>query len=238
MALKKGKGEKKELAKKEESTEEEKNKSAVKKEEKQLIWFLVIVALILGSFLGGYFYIQSLNKFEYAGIQFEKTREGDLLFYHGRFPLTKNGVIQNYYNIYLRNDPRENEIPIEADLRKINSINNITFSLEPDAGECYGAIIAQTEIGKFFGAPKRFNITSAVNDKETAKTLNLTYAGCENANKNQTVIIIKKSETPSIKQGDNSYCYLINVGECENIKTIERFIMGFLAQLSGNKLLN
>ena len=100
--------------KKEVKTEERVSKKILKRENKQLIWFFSIIAVIFIAFLGGYFYVQESKTFDFAGVKFEKIREFDIDFYHGQIPLFAKGGKTNIYNIYLRNDPRKNKIPIET----------------------------------------------------------------------------------------------------------------------------
>ncbi|MDO8516498.1 MAG: hypothetical protein Q7S33_00070 [Nanoarchaeota archaeon] len=204
------------------------NKPKEDKENKQIIWVIGISLLVILSFLGAYFYAQSLNKFEFAGIKWEKTKLGDLELYHGRFFVGED----QYYNFYLRNDPRQNEIPINATL---NSLYTTTIvSADPAVISCYGASMGQIELSKFLNAVGVSNIQPAVTNLSAAKELNVSYADCSNAI-NKTVILIKKTETPSIGQ-DGKNCYVINVGNCENLKTIERFEVAIIAQGNGEKL--
>ena len=223
----------KKKSKKRNPKQKSKEKKFLQKEDKQLIWFFAIIAIIFIGFLGAYFYVQSLKKFEYAGISFKEEKYGNLKFYHGVFPIIYDGVLYGYYNLYLRNDPRKNNISINT---KFSFNKKIIFSLEPAAGNCYEASLAQVELGKFLRIfPWVREVEGAVNDEEIAKAMNLSYATCEHANENQTIIIVRKSDYPSIgKEKEN--CYYINVGNCENVKAAERFIIGVIAQINNVKV--
>ncbi len=198
--------------------------------ETQLVYVLVTILVVFGAFLGTYFFVQGLKTFEYAGVNFEKIDYQNLELYHGVFPVVFNGQVKSYYNFYLRTDPRKNNIPINTDF---SFSKNIVVSLSPEVGECVGASLSQIELGKFLTAFGIANIKSAVTDPEIAKELDVPYTTCNSASPEQTVIIVQKSENPSIDmESGSSFCYNINVGECENVKTIERFIVGIMAQIN------
>src|SRR3989338_6962849 len=101
-----------------------KGKTSGKKEEKigkkvdntkQLYWifgtmaFLIVVLLISSSVF------QSLNRFEYEGLIFTKERFGEIPVFHHYYFYNYNGQ-QYKFNLYLRNDPRSNEIPINSEI--------------------------------------------------------------------------------------------------------------------------
>ena len=206
-------------------------KKKLNKKDKEILWVLIIAGIILISFLAGYFYVESLKRFEFGGVNFEKIKDGSLVFYHGRFPIIYLGVPQNYYNLYLRNDPRENNILINIDKFKFDK--KVIISTEPGVEVCGGdGVIAIANLAMFLSAfPFIEDVEGAVSYEETAKELNLSFANCSSAI-NQTVILVQKSETPSITQDkQNKACYKINIGDCENIisrpfKAINRWRVG------------
>ena len=77
-----------------------------KQQNKQLIVFFTIMLLCLGGLIGGYLYVQQQNKFSYAGVDFVKGKEGDITFYHGRFPINYQGQTLKVFNLYLRLNPK------------------------------------------------------------------------------------------------------------------------------------
>jgi hypothetical protein len=50
------------------------------------------------------------------------------------------------------------------------------------------------------------------------------------------VLIIRKSDIPSIAAGNKSGCYFLNVGDCQYLETVERYIMGAMAQINNVSL--
>ena len=134
------------------------------------------------------------------------------------------------YNVYFRNDPRENNISV---LAPISFSKNITIAIQPEAGECGSAVMGQIELAKFLKAfPWVKTINSAVANRTVANELNLTYSSCEYASQDHTVIVIRKSNETYIDNGILETCYIIGVGDCKNIETVERFIMATMAQVN------
>jgi hypothetical protein len=204
------------------------------KQDRQLFWVLIIIVVVIASFLATYFYIQSLKKFEFAGIIWVKEDHNGLIIYHSRFPIIHNGILRSYYNLYARNDPRENNISVNA---FYEFYPEVIISNTPEAAECSGAARITGDLSMFLNAiPPILKVSGAVSDKEKADELNLAFANCSSA-VNKTVILIQKSETPSIERGlVNRNCYMINIGNCENTAAVERFIIGFIAQLKNKEI--
>ena len=197
---------------------------------RQLIWILATVGIIFIAFIGGYFYIKSLDKFSYGGVNWEKIKEGSLTLYYSRFQVSTN----QYYNLYLRNDPRENKIPIINTTFKFHS--NVIASLEPDAGNCREATLGQVTLGQFLTGIGVSSVRGALSDEKMAKAMNLTFANCSFATNQTTIILIKKTNETSIQPGENSNCYVINAGDCKNVESIEKFAIGVIAQSKNVKI--
>jgi len=97
---------------------EPKNKGETIKITKRWRVFIVIGAIVafLALFVAYNYY--SAN-FEYLGLNFSKVRFGKLIFYHAEIPLfNQAGEIASYYNLYIRNDPRElRDVPIIGEIK-------------------------------------------------------------------------------------------------------------------------
>lgn len=192
-----------------------------KKQKRQLFWFFAVIVIAFAVFIGTYFLMQSTNKFSYAGVRWEKIKYSNLDLYHANFPLFNNN-----FNFYLRNDPRTNNISVENVTFRIYP--DVMVSIEPEASACYGAIIGQTQLGQFLGYANR-KVISGISEESVAKEMGVPFANCSSAI-NRTVILTQMSDSPSIKQEGN--CYTINVGNCENIATTERFLTAIIAQMN------
>lgn len=200
-------------------------------QEKQLIGFFTIVGLVFAVFLGIYFYIQNLNHFDYVGVEWDKIKFGEMKLYYSQFRLAENLPV---YNAYLRNDPRKNEVNVNASFKFRNKIVIAYSDKETDCGQYdvyLGSVLAQ------FIQAMGSTAEGAVTNKEKALEQNITFADCSTAGKKQSVLIVQPSEISSIERSEeNPDCYYLNTGKCQQIETAEKFIVAVLAQTSGEKL--
>lgn len=206
------------------------------KEEYTLIWMIVWVGIVFAIVIGGYFMSIQMKKFTYAGIQFNEEKYGELNLFHGRFPVIYQGKLYSYYNFYQRVDPRENNISINT---LLSLSKNISVSLEQNASRCGSVMAAQVELGKFVGVfPWVKEVNSGVFDEDVSTATNLTRITCKDANPDQSVYIIRASEIASIEKGERENCFYLNVGNCRNLETVERFIVASIAQINNKTISN
>lgn len=210
---------------KKKSRKKVKRKLIKSKEDKQLAWILIILALIIGGFIVSWFYFQSLKSFEYAGLDWQKEERpgGAFDWYHTSFPTLYNSNQQ--FTLSLRNNPRENNLPVNVDDWKLT--REVIISLEEEASFCNRITLSNAVLTQFITKALGISTKGAVPDLERAEAENKTFANCTSSN--QTVILIQKSEQASIEQEGN--CYKLNIGECENFLTTERFIIAILEEL-------
>lgn len=200
-----------------------------KKENKQLVIIFSFLLVFLASVVITFIYIQQQNNFSYAGLEFRKEKDGQITWYHARFPIIYKEELKNIHNIYLRNNPKKNKIPINTDFKLSREVI-ITF--EPNLTKCDNAIVAQMTLGMFVGAfPWVKNVSGAVTDKETAEREKIVYADCSNATQDLTIIKAKISEKASIEK-ESENCYVLNVANCDYLKVAERYIIGVVAQIN------
>jgi len=200
-------------------------KSLKEAEKKQLFYAVIIMAAILVLFFLIYFMSQQTKKFEYNGFKFEKIMYDKLPLYYTKISITRmDGNIINY-NLYLRNDPRKNNIESDAFVQFMKGA--IFVSLNKDFEKCEDTNLAMTNIGMLFGAIG-LDLRGALDNLEQAEMLERPYVTCENT-KNNTVILYKEAgEAGIIQQGD---CYVINVADCRILNATEAFIMQILSDM-------
>jgi len=199
-------------------------KSVVKRENKQLIWFLVVVIIVFGAFLIPYFWVESNKVFEYVGAEWviEEYAEplGDV--YHGRFPSFTNPDL--FFNVYLRNDPRNNDVDTVGVFNQFKYGGIIAAT--PEANLCRGelprvmfdvASFTKTAIG---AGP----IETGFTDEKLADDTGKRYATCESVN-DRTLIIFDIGEPAVIQDEDNLNCYTIYVEDCDKSEPAEKFII-------------
>lgn len=207
-----------------EATNNEKN--IQNRQIKYIITFMIVLILVIIAVV---WIINGMKKFEYGGLKFEKIMYDKLPLYYGRIPITDvNKEVVNYYNMYLRNDPRElRNIPIEGVIRLMK---NAVISIDSSIEGCEDNGIAGMSLGTFLRAagiktyPGTTNLT-------VAKESNITYATC-NQSENASVIIIKQGTENKITQ-EGTNCYSINFADCEINKAVERFMVATVAHSKG-----
>lgn len=205
-----------------------------KKQNRQLkMIFLVMIFAIFAIFFT-YYLIESTKTFEYIGLDFEKTKVGDIIFYHTKIPIkTITGDVIANYNLYLRNDPRNlKDIPIEGSVRFFN--DRATYvSVNPNVGRCEDANLALVNLGNFM-AGAGIEATGATTDSEVAKEKNMSWIDCRNDTDN--VIVVQESTGNRIhKQTDG--CFLVEFKNCTDmLKVTERFMLGILGNNRGYEL--
>src|SRR3989338_301841 len=75
----------------------------------RLAVFLMLAVLLI-IVLIPYIKLKYIDKFKYNGLEFQKTKLGELVFYSAKFPvISTTGQVIGDYAVNLRNDPRDLE---------------------------------------------------------------------------------------------------------------------------------
>ena len=186
-------------------------KEQVKEENKIMIKIFLAIGIMLVSFFGVWFFMNSLNNFEYKGINFEVVKE--VAPYRTSVPVLYQGI-ETHYNFYFRKDPRELEnVNFDGDLNiKPFMVVNATDSLKC-GGDGVIAIANLANLYKVLG-------TQVIKDQNATCNQNGTYMFLNLAQSNETEI---EQYGPS--------CYQLNVANCEILKTTEKFMVETLARV-------
>jgi len=197
-------------------------KTIVKRESKQLIWFFVIVAVIFASFLGPYFWIESSKTFEYVGADWALESYESLDIYHGRFASLSNPGLT--FNIFLRIDPRENNVLTEGVFDKFK--NGGIISLTPEVDACRGELSrVMLDLASFLKEGVGVgSLKTGSTDKVTALNSDRRYALC-NTVSDRTLVIVDIGEPRVVKSEDHPYCYTIYAKDCNDVSSVEKFIV-------------
>jgi len=191
-------------------------------ETRQLIGFFVIVGVVFALSLALYFYVQSSKTFSYAGAKWvvEKVPGPIKVVYHGRFPML-NGA--NYkYNIFLRNDPRENDVPTEGKFKSFRVGGYI--SLSPEIDKCRGDVSTiMRDLGSFLiSAVGVRTLQAATSSFEVHNQTRRAYATCDT--QGRTVIMMEKGSSSVEQSKTNPFCYTIKVKDCDDTAPVEKFM--------------
>ena len=220
MQMKKGK---------KESKEEKKVEKKENNQEKQVKLFIFgMVALIILIVLA-YFLIQGDKKFEYAGLEFQKGKVGDLTLYFIKIPLNSiTGEVVGYASSYVSEDPRKlTNIPINTQLMLKKEVALAADSKFVE--KCEDSILAATRLSVYLKNTGINPVASTLNKKE-AEELNRNYVNCS-ADSDYSIIAFETAEKDEIAKENN--CYKVNVANCNVMNVTERLMIGVYAHSRG-----
>jgi hypothetical protein len=192
------------------------------KHNREFYWVIGVMAAMIVVLIVASVVFQSLNKFEHDGLTFEKERFGEIPIYHySYFPSNPyTGEVIGKYNLYLRIDPRKNNVPMEGVVQfpfgkfVYVSVNGTGLT------ECEFGRVA---IGNLAGFLTDHDITvkGASPDKEQAELANAKHITCEDKPENVKILIQSGNETRIYK--DVNLCHIIEIADCEVLDAIEKF---------------
>ena len=185
---------------------------------KELYWVLGTMIVLIIVFVVSYFIFSSAKNFEYKGLTFTKEKLGKIDLYHYFYYFDNKGKTYQY-NLYLRKDPRKNNVPITGNI--VFSRGKFTYLSINGTGlvKCEDSTIAIAGLSNLLSS-NFITIKVSTPDEEEAELNNLTYANCETHPERVTILIQEGSETKIEKEG---MCHVISVANCEILEAIEKF---------------
>lgn len=217
--------------------EEGVKKETTKKQNSQVKWaILLMTAVIIIIFLVP-FIVREMNKFEYIGLEFQKTKLGDIIFYSTRFPVVDiQGAVTGDYSINFRSDPREHEeyILIDVPDREIKfmknhegGINPVYLAIDPNMTICDDSAIAMMNLAGFL-RHSDLEVRSAVTNSAYAEENNYEFVSCIRNPANTVIKVRGGNQTAIYKTMKN--CYEIVFSDCEIIPVAEKFVLLMLEE--------
>lgn len=191
---------------------------------KQIYWIIGTILVLVIVFFGASYLFKNITKFEYEGITFTKEKFGEIPVFHNYyFFKTMEGKLIKY-NLYLRNDPRKNNVPLTGNAIssgiEFSVYRKVYISVDPEFVGCeYGSVGISTLAS--FLADNQLTIGGASTDREQAQANNVTYATCD-THPGDVVIILKKGEETQVIH-EKTNCYILQVANCEVLQAIEKF---------------
>ncbi len=197
-------------------------KSLRNREERQLIWFFVIIGIIFGVVLVSYFWVEGAKSFEYGGANWVIEDYENLRIYHGRFSALSGANL--IFNVYLRIDPRKNNVQTEGTFDKFKY--GAVISLSPEVDECRGELSrVMLDLGSFLKEGIGVSVLeTGSSDKFVAVKTDRRHALC-NTVADRTIVIVDIGESKVIQDEENSYCYTIYAEDCNDLSSVEKFIV-------------
>jgi hypothetical protein len=192
------------------------------KKQAQYIYGIIFVVALIGAFLITFLIFRNVGTLNYEGLTFTKERIGQITVYHYYYLYEdKRGqLVQN--NIYLRNNPKDNDVPVYGDNITYLS-NKFTFlSINASSLEnCSQSSIAIAELAAFL-ANGGINVRGATLENNSISNSTL-YATCKGYPVNP-VIQLNRGNTTEINS--KLLCYDIRFARCEDVlPAVEKFII-------------
>ena len=197
-------------------------KSIREREDRQLVWFFIIVGAIFATVFILYFSIEGAKTFEYGEMDWMIEDYKDLRIYHGRFMALDGENL--YYNIFLRNDPRKNDVLTEGTFDKFRYGGVVSFS--PEVEQCKGEMSRiMLDLSGFLRQGVGVgSLEIGSTDESIASDNDRRFAQCDTI-LDRTLIIMEIGESSVVQNEDNPYCYTISVEDCNDIAPVERFMV-------------
>jgi len=194
------------------------SKNIENQENYQLIWFFAIIIIVFASFLVPYFYAKELKRFDYAGASWQIEDYNGQKIFHGRFTSFYNN--ESTHNLFLRNDPRKNNVTATGTFKEFASGGFI--SLTPEIDACRGEVSRiMLDLGSFLKSGIGLKVLAAASsDEETANQTNRAYVTCNNSKLVTSVMITIGTEQKVYQSVENPFCYTIQVTNCQDILPI------------------
>lgn len=190
-----------------------------KRKSRELEWVLgvmaglIILILLLSSFYHG------LNTLKYKGMTFQKVKVGELTFYYYDYSFKDASGQKYHYNLYLRNNPKENSVPLSGEI-VLPGDSAIYLSVNSTGlNMCEDSNIALGTLSNFLTS-NLLTVKAAKPDFNEAKQTNFTFANCQSQSANVVILVQEGNETKIEKDGN---CHIISVSNCEIMKAVEKF---------------
>lgn len=197
-----------------------KKSESEKKGGNELYWVLGIMAGLIVAVLVGSQVYHGMNTFKYQGLTFNKVRVGELNFFYYNYMFKDLEGQQYRYNLYLRHDPRTNNVSINGgevvltkDLFVYISVNSTGLDKCEDSGIALGGLTN-------FISSNLIPVRAAKPDEKEANATNFRYVNCQ-TNPDNVVILVQQGNETSINKVGN--CQIMTIGNCEIMKAVEKF---------------
>jgi hypothetical protein len=199
------------------------------KEDKELYWILGAAIVVVALFLIFLSFRSSLGSFDYQGLQFEKTKFGDIpiykyTYFSDKVIRTTGSVVRtnqtSRVTVLLRNDPRSLDIPVEGKIEYLQREQFVYVTVNSDL-LCEYSQIAMADLSSFL-SQNGFQLRAGVSNEAEAQAQNLGYITCE-AHPDRMVISFEAGDEDKVTREGN--CYTITVADCDILPPTEKFII-------------
>ena len=201
---------------------EGKKDNAERNLEKSLIRVIAFVIFLAFVFFAAGKVFQEMNKVEYEGIEFTRENVGNTgLFKYSYYISGITGNIVNY-NLYLKTDPRINEIEIEKGDEILFPKGKAAYvsATTSEVDDCQNSTAAIATLAGFLHG-NQVLVRGASNNFFEANKGDYDYITCDNKPDRAVVEFVRGSDT---RIDVNGLCYKITVGpQCDIWQAVEKF---------------
>jgi len=190
------------------------------KKNRELVWIVGFMILLLVALFATSSIVKSFNHFNYKTLSFTKEKFGEISVYHYYYYFSKNGK-QYQHNLYLRLDPRKNNIPISGetefyeDTKVFIGINGTGLTGCGNASRDIGSLSS-------FFVNNLITIKAGTLNKWETNGTNMSYVDCSLYPNNPVIRLFAGNET-KIYREEKSNCYNIEISNCNTLAAIEKF---------------
>lgn len=188
---------------------------------------IFLVAIVSVFFIFSQIF-SSFGKVKYDGLTFTKEKFGEIPVYHYAYYLSSPTGALVQYNLYIRNNPAENKVPVDGKIR-FAAGNLVYIGIDGEGlSKCNQSSIALAGLSQFL-TNNFIKIKSGVLDIKEAVAENLSYISCEGHPDNRVIKIKTGNATyitnKEVSNDDIKTCYTISVANCEVLPAVEKFIV-------------
>ncbi len=187
---------------------------------------LVLLFIILNYAFPLIYKALGVGTINYQGLAFTKESIGTgkpIIIYHYYYLYrdSMGELVQN--NIYLRNDPRTNTVPVTSPIEFFHGLP-VYVGVDADSlSKCNQSSIAISELAAFV-KNAGFNVHGGTINATEAESQNVTYVSCNNQT-NSTVIQFVMGNMTGITR-TSQICYKISTASCSDVLSAsEKFIV-------------
>ncbi len=191
-----------------------------RKLEKEILAVLGFLAVLIIFYLLVSSLFKSFNSFTYEGLYFSKERIGKIPLFHYTYTFEAKGGEIYKYNLYLRTDPRTNDVPIQGGNIKFER-PYLTFISINSTGlqQCELGALAVGGLAQFL-SDNQIPVKGANIDFWQAGADKQEWVTCDLKPANPVIEIFSGNTTEIILENK---CYRIKVADCHILEAIEKF---------------
>ncbi|MEK6899364.1 MAG: hypothetical protein AABW79_04685 [Nanoarchaeota archaeon] len=194
-------------------------KKKERKIEHEIMWIVGFAVVLVLIFLGTQQIVKWNTQFDYEGLHFTKTKIGKIPLYHYYYNFVDSQENTIRYNMYLRTDPRKNDIPIDRPVLMTTKLAYVALDLTSDLEGCSDSNLAVGDFALFL-QQNQFAVKSGITNESLADELGKDYVTCELKDTVEVFEITRGEETRIESEG---LCTKIIVGpDCEILNAIEK----------------